>query len=112
MPGLSLHVVDVARGKPASGMKVEIFHKTHLIASGFLGADGTLTHSIVQTTLDIGVYEAVFHAGAFFASTSLELSDPPFLDLVPFWFSIADPARHYHLPLKITPWGFSVWRGA
>ncbi len=112
MPRLSLHVVDAGRGKPASGMKVEIFHKTHLIASGLLGADGTLTHSIVQTTLDTGVYEAVFHAGAFFASTGLEVSDPPFLDLVPFRFSIADPAQHYYLPLKITPWGFSLYRGA
>ena len=112
MPGISLHVVDVARGKPASGMKVEIFHDGSRIAEGQLRADGTLTHPIVQTTLNVGVYEAIFHAGAFFARTGLEVSDPPFLDLVPFRFSIADPAQHYHLPLKITPWGFSLHRGA
>ena len=60
----------------------------------------------------IDQYEAVFHAGAFFAGAPLGLTDPPFLDLVPFRFNIADPSQHYHLPLKITPWGFSLYRGA
>ena len=112
MPGLSLHVVDVARGKPASGMKVEVFHDAALIAEGHLGADGTLDHPIVRATLKPGIHEVVFHAGAFFANTGLELSDPPFLDRVPFRFTLADPALHCHLPLKITPWGFSLYRGA
>ncbi len=112
MPGLSLHVVDVARGHPATGMKVEIFHRANRIAEGHLGTDGTLDHPIVRTTLDSGTYEVIFHAGAYFTGAALDLTDPPFLDLVPFRFTIADPARHHHVPLKITPWGFSVWRGA
>ena len=112
MPGLSLHVVDVARGAPARGMKVEIFHAATQIAEGLLGANGTLDHPIVDATLAPGAYEVVFHAGAFFAGASLGLSDPPFLDLVPFRFNIADPDRHCHLPLKITPWGFSLYRGS
>ena len=112
MPGLSVHVVDVARGKPAHGMKVEIFHGTARIAQGQLSQDGTLDHAIVSATLDAGTYEVIFHAGAFFAGAALGLSDPPFLDLVPFRFNIADPAQHYHLPMKITPWGFSLYRGA
>ncbi len=113
MPGLSLHVVDTARGKPARGMKVEVFHRGALIADGHLGAGGTLDlHPITTTVLEAGTYEVVFHAGAFFAGAALELTDPPFLDLVPFRFNIADPAQHYHLPMKITPWGFSLYRGA
>lgn len=112
MPGLSVHVVDVARGQPAAGMKVEIYRGATRIAEGILGADGALAHPIVSDVLPAGAYEVIFHAGAFFANASLGLSEPPFLDLVPFRFNIADPARHYHLPLKITPWGFSLYRGA
>jgi 5-hydroxyisourate hydrolase len=114
MPGLSLHVVDITRGQPAAGMWVEVFlldaHRKR-IADGQLGAHGTFDHAIARETLAIGTYEAVFHAGAFFTDPSLDLTDPPFLDLVPFRFNIADPAQHYHLPLKITPWGFSLFRG-
>ena len=115
MPGLSLQVVDVARGKPATGMRVEVFRifpTADRIADGRLNGGGTLDHAITAMTLTIGTYEVVFHAGEFFAGSDLGLSDPPFLGLVPFRFNIADPAQHYHLPLKITPWGFSLYRGA
>ena len=112
MPGVSVHVVDVARGRPAAGMKVGIFHQGRCIAEGRLGADGTLAHAVTGQTLAAGVYEVVFHAGAFFAGVALDLSEPPFLDLVPFRFTLADPDQHYHLPMKITPWGFSLYRGA
>ena len=115
MPGLSVHVVDVARGAPAAGMRVEIARlgaAPETIADGRLSGDGTLDLPVVTATLAAGTYEAVFHAGAFFAGAPLGLTDPPFLDLVPFRFNIADPSQHYHLPLKITPWGFSLYRGA
>ena len=115
MPGLSLHVVDVAQGRPAAGMRVQVFHvgqDTRRLAEAHLTAMGTLDHPITSTTLEAGTYEVVFHAGAFFAGSDLGLSDPPFLDMVPFRFNIADPAAHCHLPLKITPWGFSLYRGA
>ena len=112
MPGLSIHVVDVARGKPAAGMKIEIFHLDRLIAEGRLNQAGALDDPITSTTLTAGTHEVIFHAGAFFADAALGLPDPPFLDLVPFRFNIADPAQHYHLPMKITPWGFSLFRGA
>lgn len=115
MPGLSLHVVDVARGAPAAGMRVEVFRLTHgseRIAEGRLGEAGTLDHAIVGETLVPGLHEVVFHAGAFFAESNLGVTNPPFLDQVPFRFNIADPSKHCHLPLKITPWGFSLYRGA
>lgn len=115
MPGMSLHVVDVARGQPATGMKVEIFRlhpQRTLIATGTLQPNGTLDDPVVTTTLSAGAHEVIFHAGAFFAGAPLGVTDPPFLDEVVFRFNIADPAQHYHLPLKITPWGFSLYRGA
>jgi 5-hydroxyisourate hydrolase len=54
----------------------------------------------------------LFHAGDFFAAAGVTQSTPPFLDVVPFRFQIADPEQHYHLPMKITPWGFSIYRGS
>ena len=115
MPGLSLHVVDVARGAPATGMRVEVFRLTEgsaRIAEGRLSEGGTLDHAIVGETLVPGLHEVVFHAGEFFAGSNLGVSIPPFLDQVPFRFNIVDPSKHCHLPLKITPWGFSLYRGA
>ncbi len=57
------------------------------------------------------MYEAVFHVGDWYRAQGVELPELAFLDVVPFRFGIADPAQHYHLPLKITPWGFSLFRG-
>ena len=115
MPGLSVHVVDVARGVPAQGMRIEVFAlapQRHRIAEGTLAASGALDHAIAREVLAAGAYEVVFHAGAFFRSAGVAQSSPPFLDEVPFRFTIADPQQHYHLPMKITPWGFSLYRGS
>jgi 5-hydroxyisourate hydrolase len=115
MPGMSLHVVDVARGKPATGMRVDIARLSPdpaTIATGTLASDGTLHHAVTTTTLIPGTYEVIFHAGTFFAGSMPDLTAPPFLDHVPFRFNLTDPTQHYHLPLKITPWGFCLYRGA
>ena len=115
MPGLSVHAVDVARGVPAQGMRVEIFAlapSRKLIAEGDLAAGGALEHAVTRQRLPAGPYEVLFHAGAFFARAGVAQSDPPFFDVVPFRFAIADPDQHYHLPMKITPWGFSLYRGS
>lgn len=115
MPGLSVHVVDVTRGVPAQGMAVAIHAlspERRLLAQGLLSASGVLDHPIKGEVLPVGVYEVVFQAGAFFAAAGVTQSDPPFLGEVPFRFSVADPEQHLHLPLKITPWGFSIYRGA
>jgi 5-hydroxyisourate hydrolase len=115
MPGISVHVVDTSRGLPAAGMRVEIHAlgpERKLLADGHLAKSGALDHAIVQQQLPVGTYEVVFHAGAFFASAGVAQSTPPFLDLVPFRFQVADPEQHYHLPMKMSPWGFSVYRGS
>lgn len=115
MPGLSIHVVDVARGMPATGMKIEVFALSAArtkIAEGLLSASGLLEHDIARTTLSPGTYEVVFHAGSFFATAGVPQASPPFLGEVPFRFTIADSQQHYHLPMKITPWGFSLYRGS
>ncbi len=115
MPGLSVHVVDVTRGVPAEGMKVEVYAldpQRRLIAEGALLSNGVLDAPIVTETLPKGRYEVVFQAGAYFVASGAHTANPPFLDEVPFRFTIADPAQHYHLPMKMTPWGFSLYRGA
>jgi len=115
MPGLSVHAVDVTRGVPAGGMKVEVFALTparRLLAEGQLSPSGLLEHDIACDRLQPGPYEVLFYAGEFFASAGVPQASPPFLVDVPFRFTIADPEQHYHLPMKITPWGFSLYRGS
>jgi 5-hydroxyisourate hydrolase len=115
MPGLSVHAVDVTRGVPACGMRIEVFAlapRRSLIATGELAASGVLEHAITKQNLEPGAYEVVFYAGDYFASAGVAQANPPFLTEVPFRFTIADPKQHYHLPMKITPWGFSLYRGS
>jgi 5-hydroxyisourate hydrolase len=115
MSGISIHVVDTTRGVPAAGMRIEIFAlapERRLIAKGALAQSGALEHPVSRETFSPGAYEVLFHAGDFFASAGVAQASPPFLDVVPFRFQIADPDQHYHLPMKITPWGFSIYRGS
>ena len=115
MPGVSIHVVDTTRGVPAAGMRIEIFAlapECRLIAKGALAQSGALEHPVSRERLSSGTYEVLFHAADFFASAGVAQASPPFLDVVPFRFQIADSDQHYHLPMKITPWGFSIYRGS
>jgi 5-hydroxyisourate hydrolase len=111
-----VHAVDVARGRPAQGMQVDIYALAgarKLVASGKLAAGGALDHPVAQGEgVSGGTYEVVFHVGDYLRATGAPTSTPPFLDLVPFRFNIADAAQHYHLPFKFTPWGFSLFRGS
>lgn len=113
--GISVHVVDVTRGMPAAGMRVEIFSMAkpeQPIASGILSDQGFLDHPIVNGKgCDRGIYEVVFYIGDFYRQLAYPIPDIPFLDVMPFRFGIDDVEQHYHLPLKVSPWGFSLYRG-
>ncbi|MCU0939473.1 MAG: hydroxyisourate hydrolase [Burkholderiaceae bacterium] len=113
MPGVSIHVVDVARGVVAAGMRVELhaLAPPRLIADGVVGANGLLAHAALDAHMPAGPYEARFHVAAFYRTVGVALPDPPFLDVVSYRFGIADPQQHYHLPMKLTPWGLSCFRG-
>lgn len=109
MTGISPHAVNVALGRAAAGMRVEIFAlapERVRIADGRLGPDGMLDHPVVRDRREPGPYEVVFHVGEHLGAGD------GFLDDVPFRFRIADPGQHYHLPFKFTPWGFSLFRGS
>jgi 5-hydroxyisourate hydrolase len=111
LPGISIHVVDVSRGVVASGMRVEVLCEGMLIAAGALSGKGLLESEALGATFAPGVYEAVFHVAEYYRATGVTLPAVPFLDVVRFRFGIEDPAQHYHLPFKCTPWGYSCFRG-
>jgi 5-hydroxyisourate hydrolase len=114
--GISVHAVDVARGLPAQGMRVELFAlrggRRVALAEGALGANGAFDHPVTAGQgVEAGVHEAVFHVGAYLRDSGAA-ADTTFLGEVPFRFTVTDVDQHYHLPLKFTPWGFSLFRGA
>ncbi len=110
-----MHVMDVVKGCPAQGMRVEILALGDMpkqIALGQITAQGTLDHPVVQGAgIIAGIYETVFYVGDFYRQRGEAIPEPPFLDVVPFRFSISDADQHYHLPMKVSPWGFSLFRG-
>ena len=111
MPGISIHVVDVSRGVVAAGMRVELSRDGKLIAGGMVSPKGLLEEKALGETFAPGAYEARFHVGAWYRDQGVALPSVPFLDVVSYRFGISDPAQHYHLPFKCTPWGYSCFRG-
>ncbi|HMR29362.1 MAG TPA: hydroxyisourate hydrolase [Geminicoccaceae bacterium] len=115
--GLTTHVLDTTHGMPGAGIEVELFRlegdERRLLKSVRTNADGRCDAPLLGTSeVARGVYELVFHVGDYFRTTGVTLPDPPFLDLVPLRFAIAEPSRHYHVPLLISPWCYSTYRGS
>jgi 5-hydroxyisourate hydrolase len=116
MPGVSIHVVDVSRGVVASGMKVEMLTAAdagpeRVVAAGQISAGGTLDHPALAERFAPGFYVARFHLADYYRAAGGAAPAVPFLDIISYRFGIADPAQHYHLPMKCTPWGYSCFRG-
>jgi len=114
---LSTHVLDTAAGRPAVGMAIELFEfageQAFRIGRAVTNADGrTDAPLIADRPLPIGRYELRFAVGAHFRTRGVDVADPPFLDIVPLRFSIAEPEAHYHVPLLCTPWSYSTYRGS
>jgi 2-oxo-4-hydroxy-4-carboxy-5-ureidoimidazoline decarboxylase len=115
---LSTHVLDTHRGSPAAGVAVELFEiasadKSRLLASTVTNGDGRTDRPLIaDQPVPIAEYELRFNVGAYFASNGTPAADPPFLGTVPIRFSVADPEGHYHVPLLVTPWCYSTYRGS
>ena len=113
MARLSTHVLDTSRGKPAKGLAIDLHFGAKLIKSAVTNVDGRTDEALVSADrLEIGVYELTFHAGDYFRAAGVELADPAFLDRVVVRFGIADPNGNYHVPLLLSPYGYSTYRGA
>jgi 2-oxo-4-hydroxy-4-carboxy-5-ureidoimidazoline decarboxylase len=112
---LSTHVLDNVRGGPAAGIKVALYEvgasARALILTALTNADGRTDAPLLGGgPLRIGTYELQFTVGDYFRGAAA--ADPPFLDVVPIRFSIAEPEGHYHVPLLVTPWSYSTYRGS
>jgi 5-hydroxyisourate hydrolase len=118
MAGLTTHVLDTTRGRPAAGVLIELYAlgpegARRLVASVRTNADGrTDAPLIAPQEARVGTYELSFHVGDYFRAAEAATATPPFLDIVPIRFTIADPAAHYHVPLVTTPWSYSTYRGS
>jgi 5-hydroxyisourate hydrolase len=110
---LTTHVLDVAHGRPAAGVRIELWRDDVRIAAAVTNADGRTDAPLVAPgALEVGVYELRFAVGAYFTSSGAAAADPPFLDVVPVRFGISDAGADHHVPLLVTPWSYSTYRGS
>lgn len=118
MAGLTTHVLDLAHGRPARGVKIEVFRETEdgafeEVAQTTTNADGRCEGLLLSAdAMKTGRYRLDFHAGAYFRALGLETQEPAFLDIVSVVFGVADAGAHYHVPLLLSPYGYSTYRGS
>src|SRR5580698_1260449 len=100
MAGLTTHVLDTVNGRPAAGVRIELFeHGGERIVEARTNADGRTDAPLIPAEkARVGRFELLFHIGDYFRDTGLAVAEPAFLDIVPIRFAIADPTRHYHVP--------------
>ena len=116
--GLSTHVLDTMRGAPASGMAVSLFTTDAgaalLVKQFTLNSDGRNPDGLLydSSTLKIGTYRLVFDVAGYFKACGVALPEPNFLNLVTIDFGVADVSAHYHVPLLVSPWSYSTYRGS
>lgn len=116
---LTTHVLDTAQGRPAANMTIDLWSLEpegtgrKLLKTVHTNTDGrTDTPLLVGDELAVGRYELVFAVSAYFAALAHPLPAPPFLEQVPIRFGIADATAHYHVPLLVSPWAYSTYRGS
>lgn len=116
---LTTHVLDTAHGRPAAQMAIELWFLDAAVEEKLLIQDTRTNQDgrtdiplLAEARLPIGAYELVFHVGDYFAKILDDLPQPPFLDKIPIHFGIADPDAHYHVPLLVSPWSYSTYRGS
>jgi len=117
MGRLTTHVLDLMSGAPAGGMTIEL-----------AAFDGSVRRPVIRTTTNrdgrcegallegerftAGVWQLEFHVAEYFAARGVTLTKPPFLDVVTVRFGVASPEQHHHIPLLVTPWSYSTYRGS
>ena len=115
---LSTHVLDTRAGRPAAGVAIELAElsdrgERRLVKRMLTNQNGRTDRPLIhERPIPIGRYELSFAMGDYFAGQETSLADPPFLDMVPVRFSVAEPEGHYHVPLLATPWSYATYRGS
>jgi 5-hydroxyisourate hydrolase len=118
MGHLSTHVLDLVRGKPAADIAIELHvlgpdGAWQPVKQARTNADGRTDGALLSgAEFKTGTYMLTFHVGDYFGRDKSAGAQPPFLDLVPLRFTIAEPEGHYHVPLLATPWSYSTYRGS
>jgi 5-hydroxyisourate hydrolase len=116
--GLSTHVLDTMHGTPAAGMAVELYTtsggQATLVKSLVLNSDGRNPDGLLydNNSLQRGTYRLVFDVAAYFSGCGVTLPEPNFLNKVSLDFGVADTSQHYHVPLLVSPWSYSTYRGS
>ncbi len=112
MGKLTTHVLDTALGKPAAGLKIEVWGD-ELLKTIITNSDGRADAPLLEgVAFSTGCYELRFFAGDYLRSLGLTLAEPLFLDVIPIRFGIADASQHFHVPLLLSPYGYSTYRGS
>jgi len=114
---LTTHVLDTMHGKPAAGLAVSLFRidgeDRELVLSARTNADGRCDAPLLSGPAMLpGVYELVFDVAAYFREAGVALEDPPFLDRIPLRFGLSNAGQHYHVPLLVSPFAYSTYRGS
>lgn len=116
---LTTHVLNTAQGIPAANLRLELWgvelpsETTTLLKVVQTNPDGRTDEPLlVDEELEAGIYELVFDVADYFRQQGVELGEPAFLDRVPIRFGICDPNVHYHVPLLVSPWSYSTYRGS
>jgi 5-hydroxyisourate hydrolase len=117
MGRLTTHVLDTASGLPAAGLPFTLSRldgeQRTLLLSGTTNADGRFDRPLLEDDeLTPGLYELAFSCAGYFRACGVELPEPPFLDRISLCFGVADATRHYHVPLLVSPWSYSTYRGS
>jgi 5-hydroxyisourate hydrolase len=117
MGKLSTHVLDTTQGKPGARVRLELYYiedgRRTLLKTETTNADGRCDAPLLAgDELRIGQYELVFAAGDYFADQGVPLPSPRFIDRVTIAFGVADASQNYHVPLVVTPWSYSTYRGS
>jgi 5-hydroxyisourate hydrolase len=112
MGKLTTHVLDTALGKPAAGLRIEVW-QSQLLKTVVTNDDGRADAPLLEgDAFKKGQYELRFFAGDYLRSLGPKLAEPPFLDIIPIRFGIADASQHFHVPLLLSPFGYSTYRGS
>jgi 5-hydroxyisourate hydrolase len=116
--GLSTHVLDTMHGCPAAGMQVALYttegERATLVKRLTLNSDGRNPDGPLydNASLKVGTYRLVFDVAGYFKARGVQLPEPNFLNQVSLDFGVADAAAHYHVPLLVSPWSYSTYRGS
>lgn len=115
---LTTHVLDQTRGMPAAALRIDLFRLVKLnerihLASVLTNSDGRTDQPLLQVqAFESGEYEMMFYAGDYYRAQGVSLCDPPFLDKVVIRFGLSAQREHYHVPLLLSPYAYSTYRGS